>query len=199
MFSLEGAPENGDVVIFSPETRPARTFELLVQDAMGVAVSAAMRIDSPSASNNTSAEATLAPIPREDQPQGFEFGFALENDGDTTRREDVTISADGLRPSHTSRTGHSKVHRSCLTSVRTLDRQIQVLTREGVHVAGTADLTRAEGSNLLLSDSGFGDGGYNKDYRNQTGADAYLDTSIKFGAVGKAEEVKHPAVDPDTG
>ena len=74
-----------------------------------------------------------------------------------------------------------------------------MLTREGVHVAGTADLTQAEGSNLLLSDSGFGDGGYNKDYLNQTGADAYLDTSIKFGAVGKAEEVKHPAVDPDTG
>ena len=97
MFSLEGAPENGDVVIFSPEARPARTFELLVKDAKGVAVSAAMRA-TPSASNNTSTEATLAPIPREDQPQGFEFGFALENDGDTTRREDVTISADGLRP-----------------------------------------------------------------------------------------------------
>ena len=197
MFSLEGAPENGDVVIFSPETRPARTFELLVKDAKGVAVSAAMR-STPSASNNTSTEATLAPIPREDQPQGFEFGFALENDGDTTRREDVTISADGLRP--VIQVAQGTQGAQILFDIGAdADQQIQVLTREGVHVAGTADLTRAEGSNLLLSDSGFGDGGYNKDYLNQTGADAYLDTSIKFGAVGKAEEVKHPAVDPDTG
>ena len=197
MFSLEGAPENGDVVIFSPETRPARTFELLVKDAKGVAVSAAMR-STPSASNNTSTEATLAPIPREDQPQGFEFGFALENDGDTTRREDVTISADGLRP--VIQVAQGTQGAQILFDIGAdADQQIQVLTREGVHVAGTADLTQAEGSNLLLSDSGFGDGGYNKDYLNQTGADAYLDTSIKFGAVGKAEEVKHPAVDPDTG
>ena len=197
MFSLEGAPENGDVVIFSPEIRPARTFELLVKDAKGVAVSAAMR-STPSASNNTSTEATLAPIPREDQPQGFEFGFALENDGDTTRREDVTISADGLRP--VIQVAQGTQGAQILFDIGAdADQQIQVLTREGVHVAGTADLTQAEGSNLLLSDSGFGDGGYNKDYLNQTGADAYLDTSIKFGAVGKAEEVKHPAVDPDTG
>ena len=35
MFSLEGAPENGDVVVFSPEARPARTFELLVKDVRG--------------------------------------------------------------------------------------------------------------------------------------------------------------------
>ena len=197
MFSLEGAPENGDVVIFSPETRPARTFELLVKDAKGVAVSAAMR-STPSASNNTSTEATLAPIPREDQPQGFEFGFALENDGDTTRREDVTISADGLRP--VIQVAQGTQGAQILFDIGAdADQQIQVLTREGVHVAGTADLTPAEGSNLLLSDSGFGDGGYNNDYFNQTGADAYLDTSIKFGAVGKAEEVKHPAVDPDTG
>ena len=197
MFSMKGAPENGDVVIFSPEARPARTFELLVKDASRVAVSAAMR-STPSASNNTSTEATLAPIPREDQPRGFEFGFAVENDGETTRREDVAISADALRPAIQVTKG-TQGAQILFDIGADADQQIQVLTREGVHVAGTAELTPSEGGNLLLSDSGFGDGGYNKDYFNQTGADAYLDTSIKFGAVGIAEEVKHPAVDPDTG
>ena len=197
MFSIEGAPENGDVVIFSPEARPARTFELLVKDANRVAVSAAMRT-TPSASNNTSTEATLAPIPSEDQPRGFEFGFALENDGDTTRREDVTISADGLRPAIQVAKGTQGAQ--ILFDIGAVaDQQIQVLTREGVHVAGTATLTAAEANNLMSLDTGFGDGGYNSTYLNQTGADAYLDTSIKFGAVGSAEEVKHLAVDPDTG
>ncbi len=197
MFSIEGEPENGDVVIFSPEARPARTFELLIKDANGVAVSAAMRT-TPSASNNTSTEATLVPIPREDQPSGFEFGFALENDGDTTRREDVAISADALRPAIQVTKGTQGAQ--ILFDIEAdSDQQIQVLTREGVHVAGTATITAAEANNLMSLDTGFGDGGYNSAYLNQTGADAYLDTSIKFGAVGSAEEVKHLAVDPDTG
>lgn len=197
MFSLEGAPENGDVVVFSPEARPARTFELLVKDASRVAVSAAMR-SIPSASNNTSTEATLAPIPKEDQPRGFEFGFALENDGDTTRREDVAISADGLRPAIQVAKGIQGAQ--ILFDIGAdADQQIQILTREGVHVAGTAAITVAEANNLMSVDTGFGDGGYSSTYLNQTGADAYLDTGIKFGAVGKAEEVKQLAVDPDTG
>mgnify|MGYP001234162204 FL=1 len=197
MFSIEGAPENGDVIIFSPEARPARTFELLVKDASRVAVSAAMR-STPSASNNTSTEATLAPIPKVDQPQGFEFGFALENDGDITRREDVTISADGLRPVIQVAKG-TQGAQILFDIGADADQQIQVLTREGVHVAGTASITAAEANNLMSLDTGFGAGGYTSTYLNQTGADAYLDTSIKFGAVGSAEEVKHLAVDPDTG
>ena len=36
------------------------------------------------------------------------------------------------------------------------DQHIQVLTREGVHVAGTAALTNAQANNLMSLDSGFG-------------------------------------------
>ena len=40
-FSITGAPENGDVVIFSPTDRPARTFKAMVTDLDRVAVAEA--------------------------------------------------------------------------------------------------------------------------------------------------------------
>ena len=61
------------------------------------------------------------------------------------------------------------------------DQQIQVLTREGVHVAGTASLTAAEANALMSLDSGFGEGSYSTTYLNQTGSAAYLDTTVRFG------------------
>ena len=196
-FSLEGAPENGDVVIFAPEARPSRTFELLVKDVDRVAVSASMRT-APGASNVTSTEASLLTIAEEDQPQGFEFGYELTNEGETTSRKDVVVSADGLRPAvHVAKgtTGAQILFDIAADG----DQQIQILTREGVHVAGTAAISVAEANNLMSVDNGFGDGGYSSTYLNGSGTNAYLDTEIKFGAVGKAEEVSRLAIDPDTG
>ena len=42
-ITLAGAPENGDVVIFHTEDRPARTFEVLIKDIDRVAAAATMR------------------------------------------------------------------------------------------------------------------------------------------------------------
>ena len=147
--------------------------------------------DDLSASNNTWTEAMLA-NPREDQPSGL--SLSCRKTTGTPQGGDVT-SADAL-----SRRESRSTQAQILFDIgEVADQQIQVLTREGVHVAGTATLTAAEANNLMSLDTGFGDGGYNSTYLNQTGADAYLDTSIKLGAVGSAEEVKHLAVDPDTG
>ena len=79
------------------------------------------------------------------------------------------------------------------------DQQIQVLTREGVHVAGTASLTAAEANALMSLDSGFGEGSYSTTYLNQTGSAAYLDTTVRFGISNSEKTVTNPAVDPDTG
>jgi flagellar hook-associated protein FlgK len=196
-FSMEGAPENGDVVIFSPEARPSRTFELLVKDGARVAVSAAMR-SIPGASNVTSTETTLVSIADEDQPKGFEFGHALANTGATSSRKDVTISADGMRPAVQVAKGTEGAQ--VLFDIKADgDQQIQILTREGVHLAGTASITAAEAKTLMSVDSGFGEGGYSSNYLNKSGAAAYLDSGIRFGAMGKAEEVKQLTVDADTG
>lgn len=196
-FSVTGAPENGDVVIFSPVERPARTFELLVKDVDRVAVSAAMR-SAPGAANASGVEALLNPIPEDERPAGFEFGYALSNQNDKAVREDFSVTADGFRPAVQIARG-TEGPQIAFDIAASGDQHIQVLTREGVHVAGTESLTAAEANSLMSLDAGFGAGGYSSTYLNQSGTSAYLDTEIKFGAQSKAEEVTRQSIDPDTG
>ena len=196
-ITLAGAPENGDVVIFHTEDRPARTFEVLIKDIDRVAAAATMR-QIPGAGNISGAEASLALVPEEEQPNGFQYGYALSNEGATQTRQDVTIKADGLRPAVQLAKG--TLGAQVLFDIQTgSDQQIQVLTREGVHVAGTASLTQAEANALMSLDSGFGEGSYSTTYLNKTGSAAYLDTTVRFGISGSAKTVTSPAVDPGTG
>ena len=196
-ITLAGAPENGDVVIFHTEDRPARTFEVLIKDIDRVAAAATMR-QTPGAGNISGAEASLALVPEEEQPNGFQFGYALSNEGATQTRQDVTIKADGLRPAVQLAKGTQGAQ--VLFDIQSgSDQQIQVLTREGVHVAGTASLTAAEANALMSLDSGFGEGSYSTTYLNQTGSAAYLDTTVRFGISNSEKTVTNPAVDPDTG
>jgi flagellar hook-associated protein FlgK len=196
-FSMTGAPENGDVVIFSPVERPSRTFEMLVKDVDRVAVSAAMRT-SPGAANTSGVEAALSVIAEDQRPQGFEFGYALSSNADKVTRVDISIAADGMRPAVQIARGTQGAE-VAFDIAATGDQHIQVLTREGILVAGTETLTSSAANNLMSLDSGFGAGGYSTTYRNQSGTAAYLDTEIKFGAQSKTQEVTRKSIDPDTG
>ena len=196
-FSMTGAPENGDVVIFSPVERPSRTFEMLVKDVDRVAVSAAMRT-SPGAANTSGVEAALTVIAEDQRPQGFEFGYALSSNADKATSADISIAADGMRPAVQIARGTQGAE-VAFDIAATGDQHIQVLTREGILVAGTETLTSSAANNLMSLDSGFGAGGYSTTYRNQSGTAAYLDTEIKFGAQSKAQEVTRKSIDPDTG
>ena len=85
----------------------------------------------------------------------------------TQTRQDVTIKADGLRPAVQLAKG--TLGAQVLFDIQTgSDQQIQVLTREGVHVAGTASLAQAEANALMSLDSGFGEGSYSTTYLNKT-------------------------------
>ena len=196
-FSLIGAPENGDVVIFSPTDRPARTFKAMVTDLDRVAVSAAMR-SAPGAGNSSDVETTLRFIDQKDQPRGFDFGHEVSSSTEGSFRQGATIAADGIRPAVQVERGTvgAKVQFDIEAGG---DQHIQVLTREGVHVAGTAALTNAQANNLMSFDSGFGTGGYSNTYLNKVGSAAYLDTAIEFGVRATEQQVKQRSVDPDTG
>ena len=195
--TLAGEPEHGDVVIFHTEDRPARTFEVLIKDIDRVAAAAMMR-QAPGASNTSGAEASLSLVAEDEQPKGFQYGYALSNEGVTQTRQDVTVKADGLRPAVQLAKG--TLGAQVLFDIQAgSDQQIQVLTREGVHVAGTASLSAAEANALMSIDTGFGEGSYSTTYLNQTGAAAYLDTTVQFGISNKAKTVTNPSVDPETG
>ena len=196
-FSLVGEPKNGDVLILYPKDRPASTFGVLIKDTDRIATAAAMR-QKPGASNTSGAEASLETIPEKDRPTGFQYGFALSNKGKTESSYDLTVKADGLRPA--VQVAKGTVGSDILFDIaKDGDQHIQVLTKEGVHVAGTATLTSSEGNALMSLDTGFGSGSYTTTYLNQTGTSAYLDTTVNFGVSGKAETLSVPAVDSDTG
>ena len=73
-----------------------RTFEVLIKDIDRVAAAATMR-QTPGSGNTSGAEASLALVPEEEQPNGFQYRIPLSNEEapDTPGRD---IKADGLRP-----------------------------------------------------------------------------------------------------
>ena len=196
-FSLVGDPKNGDVLVLHPKDRPAKTFELMVKDINRVAVAATMR-QTPGASNTSETEASLSVIPIEDRPVGFQYGYPVINQGAIESRADITVKADGLRPAVQIARGTFGAEVS-FDVQKDADQHIQVLTREGVHIAGTATISTSEANALMSLDTGFGAGAYTTTYLNKTGAAAYLDTTVEFGVSGKASLKNVPMVSADTG
>ena len=125
-------------------------------------------------------EASLRLIDQKDQPRGFDFGHKVTSGSEATFRKAATIATDGIRPAVQVERGTVGVKVQFDIEAGG-DQHIQVLTREGVHVAGTAALTNAQANNLMSLDSGFGAGGYSNTYLNQVGGASYLDTAIEFG------------------
>ena len=196
-FSLVGDPKNGDVLALHPKDRPAKSFELMVTDINRIAVAATMR-QTPGASNTSETEASISVIPVKDRPAGFQYGYSVSNQGAVESRADITLKADGLRPAVQIAGGTLGAEVS-FDIQKDADQHIQVLTREGVHIAGTATISTSEANALMSLDTGFGAGAYTTTYLNKTGAAAYLDTSVEFGVSGKASLKNVPKVSADTG
>ena len=196
-FSLVGDPKNGDVLALHPKDRPAKSFELMVTDINRIAVAATMR-QTPGASNTSETEASLSVIPVKDRPAGFQYGYSVSNQGAVESRADITLKADGLRPAVQIAGGTLGAEVS-FDIQKDADQHIQVLTREGVHIAGTATISTSEANALMSLDTGFGAGAYTTTYLNKTGTAAYLDTSVEFGVSGKASLKNVPKVSADTG
>ena len=196
-FSLVGDPKNGDVLALHPKDRPAKSFELMVTDINRIAVAATMR-QTPGTSNTSETEASISVIPVKDRPAGFQYGYSVSNQGAVESRADITLKADGLRPAVQIAGGTLGAEVS-FDIQKDADQHIQVLTREGVHIAGTATISTSEANALMSLDTGFGAGAYTTTYLNKTGAAAYLDTSVEFGVSGKASLKNVPKVSADTG
>ena len=195
-FSLVGDPRNGDVLLLHPKDRPAQTFELMVTDINRIAVAATMR-QTPGSSNTSETEASLSVIPVKDRPAGFQYGYSVSNRSAGESRADITVKADGLRPAVQISRGTVGAEVS-FDIQKDADQHIQVLTKEGVHIAGTATISTSEANALMSLDTGFGAGAYTTTYLNRTGAAAYLDTSVEFGVSGKASLKNVPTVSADT-
>ena len=179
-FSISGDPLNGDVIVFTPEYRPAESFELLISDPKKIAVAASMQsrpdIDNASAMDTSltfyQPEVPLQPI--------FDRGFLIGSSDDGTYRQDLTLSAGGRGPSLQVQRDASNVNVDFDVDYDA-EQHFHVFTSEGVHLAGTETLTLAQANAMIASDTGFGEGAYSASYLNKSGSEAFLDTTIRFG------------------
>ncbi|MDC3364711.1 flagellar hook-associated protein FlgK [Pseudomonadales bacterium] len=197
-LSISGTPEDADTIILSPKNRAADTFTMELRDARRVAASEPMTL-MPAPANSSDVSAALSYLLPSERSSGFDsgarFSQLLPNLSSDT---DLSLSTSSVRPA---------IVIDANTSAPTLvfdigpnsDQLVQVLTAESVHLAGTA-ITGSEAAQLAASDAGFNAGAaYNSEYLNQTGSNAYLDTAVRLGAIGKTITEVVPEVDSASG
>ena len=197
-LSISGTPEDADTIILSPKNRAADTFTMELRDPRRVAASEPMTL-MPAPANSSDVSAALSYLLPSERSSGFDsgarFSQLLPNLSSDT---DLSLSTSSVRPA---------IVIDANTSAPTLvfdigpnsDQLVQVLTAESVHLAGTA-ITGSEAAQLAASDAGFNAGAaYNSEYLNQTGSNAYLDTAVRLGAIGKTITEVVPEVDSASG
>ena len=197
-LSISGTPEDADTIILSPKNRAADTFTMELRDPRRVAASEPMTL-MPAPANSSDVSAALSYLLPSERSSGFDsgarFSQLLPNLSSDT---DLSLSTSSVRPA---------IVIDANTSAPTLvfdigpnsDQLVQVLTAESVHLAGTV-ITGSEAAQLAASDAGFNAGAaYNSEYLNQTGSNAYLDTAVRLGAIGKTITEVVPEVDSASG
>ena len=197
-LSISGTPEDADTIILSPKNRAADTFTMELRDPRRVAASEPMTL-MPAPANSSDVSAALSYLLPSERSSGFDsgarFSQLLPNLSSDT---DLSLSTSSVRPA---------IVIDANTSAPTLvfdigpnsDQLVQVLTAESVHLAGTA-ITGSEAAQLVASDTGFNAGAaYNSEYLNQTGSNAYLDTAVRLGAIGKTITEVVPEIDSASG
>lgn len=197
-LSISGTPEDADTIILSPKNRAADTFTMELRDPRRVAASEPMTL-MPAPANSSDVSAALSYLLPSERSSGFDSGARFSQlvpnlSSDTN----LSLATSSVRP---------VIVIDANTSAPTLvfdigpnsDQLVQVLTAESVHLAGTV-ITGSEAAQLVASDAGFNAGAaYNREYLNQTGSNAYLDTAVRLGAIGKTITEVVPEVDSASG
>lgn len=197
-FAISGDPLNGDVIVFTPEYRPAESFELLISDPKKLAVAASMQAR-PDTDNAVVMETSLIFHQIENTPPPiFDRGYIIGSSGDGTFRQDLTLNAGGRGPSLQIQRDASNVNVEFDVEYDA-EQNFHVFTKEGVHLAGTESLTLAQANAMIASDTGFGEGAYSTSYLNKSGSEAFLDTTIRFGIEVAVTNEDLINVDPETG
>ena len=197
-LSISGTPEDADTIILSPKNRAADTFTMELRDPRRVAASEPMTL-MPAPANSSDVSAALSYLLPSERSSGFDSGARFSQlVPNLSSNTNLSLTTSSVRPA---------IVIDANTSAPTLvfdigpnsDQLVQVLTAESVHLAGTA-ITGSEAAQLVASDAGFNAGAaYNSEYLNQTGSNAYLDTAVRLGAIGKTITEVVPEVDSASG
>ena len=197
-LSISGTPEDADTIILSPKNRAADTFTMELRDPRRVAASEPMTL-MPAPANSSDVSAALSYLLPSERSSGFDSGARFSQlVPNLSSNTNLSLTTSSVRPAIVI-----DANTSAPTVVFDIgpnsDQLVQVLTAESVHLAGTV-ITGSEAAQLVASDAGFNAGAaYNSEYLNQTGSNAYLDTAVRLGAIGKTITEVVPEIDSASG
>ncbi|MEC8634150.1 MAG: flagellar hook-associated protein FlgK [Pseudomonadota bacterium] len=179
-LSLIGDPKNGDTLVVIPAVRPAQSIEVVVSETDRIAMASSVR-GLRDQTNTTLSDVRVEILDQPGIEVKFENGISVDPLADTAIRRDLLVEGSNLRPAIQLTKGQPSTSISFDISGAS-SQKIQVLTAEGVHVLGSS-MSQAEATQLMSLDAGFGQGTYNASYLNGTGTTAYLDSSMRLGAI----------------
>ena len=173
--SLTGVPKDGDTFSLKSDKRPIDAMQVSVTDHTNLAAGGAVSVAR--ASTNTSATRML--LSSYSKPAAV----AADTSMDTALRNNIAqVAASSITPSNNlafvipANTQNSQFYSTEANDSSNV--QMQVFTREGKQVYGSA-LNSSEQLSLLTSANGFTtNAAYDSTYSNQTGSNAYMDANV---------------------
>jgi flagellar hook-associated protein 1 FlgK len=180
-FSVSGQPKDGDTVSVSTQKSQAENIRLAISDSKKIAAGELFGITLGS-SNTGNSKGAVSAVVSAASSSGVSFQSLLVNNPHESASS--SIAASNLQPSFTIPSGTADLDLS-LIRASTSEAEVQVFTREGVHLFGTGDLSDNNLTAILTSANGFESTAvYSKNYLNQ--GSAYLNKNWALGATGKS-------------
>ena len=173
--TLTGVPKDGDTFSLKSNKRPIDALQVSVTNHLNIASGGAVSVTR--ASTNTSTTGiTLNGYSKPAAPvANTSMDTALRNNISQVAASTITTSNNlaFIIPANTKDSQFYSTESNASAAV-----QMQVFTREGKQVYGSA-LNSSEQTSLLTTANGFsGNAAYDSTYRNQTGSNAYMDASV---------------------
>jgi flagellar hook-associated protein 1 FlgK len=172
--ALTGLPEDGDTFTLEPNKRPIDALQMAVTDHSNIAAGGAVSV----ARSSTNTSATNMVLNGYSKPTAPGSDTSMD---DLLRNNIATVAATSVGtsnnlafviPARTQDATFYSVAENDSSSV-----QMQVFTREGKQVYGSA-LSTTEQAQLMTAANGFNTtAAYDDTYRNQTGSNAYMDAN----------------------
>ena len=174
-FTLTGVPKDGDAFRLTSTKRPIDALQVSVTEHSSIASGGAVSVSRATA-NTSGTRITLNSYVKP-------TAAATDTTMDTTLRNNIAqVAASTITTSNNlafvipANTQDSQFYSTEYNGSSAV--QMQVFTREGKQVYGSA-LNSSEQTSLLTTANGFsGNAAYDSTYRNQTGSNAYMDASV---------------------
>ena len=180
-ISISGQPIDGDIVTISSQESQASNIRVVIDDAKKLAVGELLGLTLGSENTGDTQASVSAVVPALGL-NGVNMQEVLVNNLHESSAKNFQTSS--LDPSFVIAAGTTDLNLSSL-STNSSGAELQVFTREGIHLFGTGNLSQSDLSAMLIAKNGFeATSSYSNSYLNGNGT--YLDYQWSLGASGKS-------------